>query len=609
MASMEQVVEALKFMADRQAELGEMLLRQQQAMGMNMHKGRKDWADVNSFRNVQAFGGDSKDWEEFADKLKSQIAAGSVEAAKVLDVVETKVTEQVLDEDDYPTYLVEENVDEEQIVVFSTKLHNLLLNLTTGEANAVVRRCRGRHGFLAWKKLCTSLNPRTLASGVKAISQAMNPPRIMDSKKADVAIDLWEDKLVKLDIEYGETLSSKMKVAVLYAMLPKDLQERVLDKCAVNWDNAKEADAAVILGRVKEEVKNIAKSRRDMVTPKPMEVDKVNAEWDGEADQDNYEEEDFKEDGEVCFVGKGKGKGKGAFKGVCFACGAFGHRAAECPSKGGGKGQKGKGKGWQQGWGSAQAAAAPARACFGCGSTAHMVKDCPTRLGGQVQEVSVDEQPEILFIGHTEANELKDKWKEVGRRGVGVAKTNLGTVRGAAQQSPINTYKENRFNALMKEEDEQEETYEIQSVTDDAGWADLGIGDITVDSAADESCWPKGQGNAFKTKLSTKKIILKTANGSEMGHYGEKDITFRNDGDIVGLRFQVTDVRKPLLAVRRLVEKGNVVQFGPEPEHNYIMNVETGKRIMMERKGGSFVIAANFVTKLGASAGFARQAR
>ena len=242
MAGIDQLVEALKFMAERQAELGEMLIRQQQAIGMNMQKGLKDWADVNSFRNVQAFGGESKDWEEFADKLKSQIAAGNVKAARVLDVVETKVAEQELEEEDYPTYLAEDDVDEEQIVLISTKLHNLLLNLTIGEANAVVRRCRGRHGLLAWKKLCTSLNPRTLASGVKAISQAMNPPRVTDSKKADVAIELWEDKLVKLDIEYGETLSSKMKVAVLYAMLPKDLQEKVLDKCAVNCGDPRKGE-------------------------------------------------------------------------------------------------------------------------------------------------------------------------------------------------------------------------------------------------------------------------------------------------------------------------------------------------------------------------------
>ena len=46
-----------------------------------------------------------------------------------------------------------------------------------------------------------------------------------------------------------------------------------------------------------------------------------------------------------------------------------------------------------------------------------------------------------------------------------------------------------------------------------------------------------------------------------MGHYGEKEITFRSgeEEEVIGLKFQVTDVKKPLLAVRRLVERGNVV--------------------------------------------------
>ena len=51
----------------------------------------------------------------------------------------------------------------------------------------------------------------------------------------------------------------KMKVAVLLVTLSEDLQERVLDKCAVNWDGEKEAEAAIIFGKVKEEVKNIVK--------------------------------------------------------------------------------------------------------------------------------------------------------------------------------------------------------------------------------------------------------------------------------------------------------------------------------------------------------------
>ena len=126
--------------------------------------------------------------------------------------------------------------------------------------------------------------------------------------------------LPKLSAEYGEEVSAKMKVAVLHAMLPKDLQERVLDKCAVNWDGAKEAEAAAIYGKVKEEVKNIAKSRREMITPKPMEVDGVHTDWawwndEAKETTDNHEQELETDENRINYVGKGKGKGKN--KGEC----------------------------------------------------------------------------------------------------------------------------------------------------------------------------------------------------------------------------------------------------------------------------------------------------
>ena len=47
-----------------------------------------------------------------------------------------------------------------------------------------------------------TLNPRTRASGVKLISHVLNPPKISDARKADVAIEMWDDKLVKLSAEY-----------------------------------------------------------------------------------------------------------------------------------------------------------------------------------------------------------------------------------------------------------------------------------------------------------------------------------------------------------------------------------------------------------------------
>ncbi len=66
-------------------------------------------------------------------------------------------------------------------------------------------------------------------------SARFSPPvEITEATKADIAIDVWEDKIAKLSIEYGENVSNKVKAAVLYSMLPKDLQERVLGKCVVS---------------------------------------------------------------------------------------------------------------------------------------------------------------------------------------------------------------------------------------------------------------------------------------------------------------------------------------------------------------------------------------
>ena len=44
-------------------------------------------------------------------------------------------------------------------------------------------------------------------------------------------------------------------------------------------------------------------------------------------------------------------------------------------------------------------------------------------------------------------------------------------------------------------------------------------------------------------------------------------------GKAMVLCFQVTDVRKPLLAVKRITERGNIVQFGPAENDNFIKKI------------------------------------
>ena len=64
-------------------------------------------------------------------------------------------------------------------------------------------------------------------------------------------------------------------------------------------------------------------------------------------------------------------------------------------------------------------------------------------------------------------------------------------------------------------------------------------------------------------------------------------------------------MQKPLAAVWRIAEKGNVVQFRPRAEDNFIRNLQTNKKVQLVSKGGSYVIEAEFVTN---DTGFTGQA-
>ena len=64
----------------------------------------------------------------------------------------------------------------------------------------------------------------------------------------------------------------------------------------------------------------------------------------------------------------------------------------------------------------------------------------------------------------------------------------------------------------------------------------------------------------------------------------------------MNLGFQVADVKKPLVAVKRIVEKGNLVQFGPKDEDNFIQNKSTGDKLILRQNGrGSYLMDVNFV--------------
>ena len=51
----------------------------------------------------------------------------------------------------------------------------------------------------------------------------------------------------------------------------------------------------------------------------------------------------------------------------------------------------------------------------------------------------------------------------------------------------------------------------VNSVIKEEDLASHGVGDIIVDSAADESCWPVGQGDVFPTKESRRTRLVSSS--------------------------------------------------------------------------------------------------
>ena len=119
----------------------------------------------------------------------------------MLDVVETQVSETTLEEDGYYAFVAEDDIcSEDEITKISTKL------LTTGEATALVVRCWERRRTARMEAVVHRGLPEDLGitGERKAISNV--------TKKADLAIEIWEGRIGKLDSEYGETLFSKVKL-------------------------------------------------------------------------------------------------------------------------------------------------------------------------------------------------------------------------------------------------------------------------------------------------------------------------------------------------------------------------------------------------------------
>ena len=558
------------------------------------------------YTRVEKFMGDPLGWKEWHYQFGVATAQYDQKTHEVMEKVEKMEFQDITTE-----RIMHELETEDATWMDGTKagLFGALGMLTSGEANVIVRSCEDKNGYTAWKKLYDRYNPKTPAGLTAAWRDVIRIKKAKDVREAGRNIDVWEGKVTLLKKEHGEEPTMGLKASLLLEMLPEGAQMTILQGM-----DTKKLDYEALKGKIK----MMANIQIDNATPKPMDIGEMKRDL-----EEAWHDFDYGEEYDVDEVGAQS----------CHRCGGIGHFARECgTAKGKGKdGAKGKGKSIGKGWndkgkgkgqfhelsgksggkgkgcfncgGNHFARECPKGngkgkgvVCYTCGGQGHRAAQCPTTIRAVEQEDEYDHEEGDGKIANVRViSEIKgqQKWQMTAKK-----KPNIGTY--------------NRFEALTDDKRHDDEEYWVQGVTEGPSWKSVGMTEIVIDSAADESVCPKQWGRAFKTKpvAENQRIKLRSANGGKIEHYGEKVVCFKagEKDDVKGMKFQVCDVQRPLAAVWRLVEQGNVVQFGPKPEDNYIWDPQAQEKIAMRKKGRSFVVDADMVRPGDSGSSFTRQA-
>ena len=276
--------------------------------------------------------------------------------------------------------------------------------------------------------------------------------------------------------------------------------------------------------------------------------------------------------------GKGKGK-KGPLYGGCWTCGGD-HFAAECPSKGKGKGGKGLNSVEEEWTGASNVRSlSHLREVVEAGNAAPC-KGAPAALPVQDGECSqmaltadVASGEKWTLVDYTKRKvrqgDLKKERKDRARYQVPASDTAPKEVRGLRLFTTI----------------EPEGVNAVQ----DQGWEEI---ELAVDSGASETVIGEDMLTSVATKegpASKRGVQYEVANGVRIPNLGEKHFQgYTEEGLPRNLKAQVCDVNKALLSVSKLVHMGNAVVF--DGEGSYIEDKATGERLWLREQGGMYML-------------------
>ena len=91
---------------------------------------------------------------------------------------------------------------------------------------------------------------------LRLLLSVIKPTEAKNMKDVQSAVEDWENKVARLEEEYGEKINDNLKVAILIAIVPEALQEKVfeIEKGAteLKYETAKEVAISLALRRAEQ---------------------------------------------------------------------------------------------------------------------------------------------------------------------------------------------------------------------------------------------------------------------------------------------------------------------------------------------------------------------
>ena len=106
-------------------------------------------------------------------------------------------------------------------------LYHRLITATSGTAFQIVENVALHNGVEAWRLLNFQFDPKTDARLTTLVLTTIGYK--IKGKDIQAGLVLWEAQMLALERDHQETLSSKIKRAVLMDVLPTSVQPRVME--------------------------------------------------------------------------------------------------------------------------------------------------------------------------------------------------------------------------------------------------------------------------------------------------------------------------------------------------------------------------------------------